>query len=115
MNLKKFYKILSAIIVIPFGFYVFLWAITDYRYFSFDGFISYIGIFVGIPATILNIVHIYQIKKQKQRNDVKNDSKESPHLESKDDKNLLGMIQERLAKGEISLNEYQELKKEISS
>jgi len=39
MNLKKFYKILSAIIVIPFGFYVFLWAITDYRYFSFDGFI----------------------------------------------------------------------------
>jgi len=109
MRTKIFYGILSALIIIPIVISIWV-AIVNHVFYLFE-----VGWVIAISVITLIIIQKYPNKKQKQRNDEKNDSKESPHLESKDNKNLLGMIQERLAKGEISVNEYQELKKEILS
>jgi len=115
MRTKMFYAILSNIIAIPFGFTVYVLYVNYPFADPFIIFPLFMGIFTGIPATILTIIHKLQNKKQKQRNGEKNNTKEILQKESKDDKTLLGMIQERLAKGEISVQEFQELKKEISS
>ncbi len=73
--------------------------------------ITLIFIAICIPIGIL----IYKgFKKGKISKCEKNDSKISSN-ESKKDKNFLDTIQERLAKGEISLEEFNELKKELSS
>jgi len=130
MKPKIFYGILSTIIGISFGFMLYLISVNNY---SSDqlllAFLVVMGIFSGVPAIILSIIHILQIEKQKQKENKKNDSKTSPDVEStdkkndsmvsstesKNDKNFLGVIQERLAKGDISLGDYTELKNELSS
>lgn len=71
--------------------------------------ITLIFIAICIPIGIL----IYKgFKKGKVQKSKKNDSTISSN-ESNKNKNYLGKIQERLAKGEISVKEYQELKKEL--
>ncbi len=64
-----------------------------------------VGVAIGVGLAA------HKRKKQKQ----KIDSMENPHLEFRDEKNLLGMIQKRLSKGEISVKEFQDLKKELFS
>jgi len=114
MKLKIFYGILSAIIAIPFALALYFMYLSPYMD-KFPIFVITMGFFSGIPIIILSIIHIFQIKKQEKKENKKNDSKTSPDIESNDNKNLLGMIKKRLAKGEISVQEFQELKKEIFS
>jgi len=128
MNPKIFHGLLSAIIGIPFLLSLHFMSINPYDN-QLMIFIITMGFLSGIPAVILSIIHVVQIELQKKKENKKNDSKTSPDVESTEEKNdpkpspeiettngknLLGMIQKRLAKGEISVQEFQALKKEIS-
>jgi len=70
------------------------------------------SIFLVIGIVVAILIYKRQ-KKNKISKTEKNDSKVSS-IESQNDKNLINTIQERLAKGEISLEEYNSLKKEFS-
>lgn len=79
---------------------------------------DYVGPIIGTSIfLVIGIVVAILIYKRQKKNKIskteKNDSKVSS-IESQNDKNLINTIQERLAKGEISLEEYNSLKKEFS-
>ena len=79
---------------------------------------DYVGPTIGIIILVVICtvpVVIWNHKRQKKNRiskTEKNDSQITSN-ESKKDKNFLDTIQGRLAKGEISLEEYTELKKEL--
>jgi len=82
-------------------------------------FYDYIGPTIGIIILVVICtvpVVIWNYKRQR-KNRISKTEKNDPNAsstESKNDKNLLGTIQQRLARGEISLEEYTELKNELS-
>ena len=127
MNPKIFHGLLSTFIAISF-----LLALYVSVYQSANQFLIFFIIMVmfgGVPSVILSLIHVVQREKQKKREKQKTEPKPSPEIEIKEkaeskptpeietpeEKSLIGMIQKRLARGEISIQEFQELKKEISS
>ena len=129
MKPKLFYGLLSAIIIIPFFIALYAMAMNSNES-RFMIFLITMGFLSGIPAIILSVIHVVQIDMQKKKEKMKNNSKtvsdivsikekdipkKSHETETVGDKNLLDLIQKRLAKGEISVKEFQELKKEIST
>ena len=128
MKSNIFYGLLSTFMILSF-FLALTFAINSRPWEQFMIVIVTITAFGVIPSVILTIIHVVQRNIQKQREKQKTEPKPTPEIETKQKtepkpspelvtskgKILIGMIQKRLARGEISIQEFQELKKEISS
>jgi len=113
MNIKFLFSIIVTLIIFPMLSSVYgqvVRSVLFYDYIWPTILIIILVVICTVPVVIWN--HKRQRKNRISKTE-KNDSKEIP-TESKNYKNFLVMIQERLAKGEISLEEYNELKNELS-
>lgn len=111
MIYKLFFSIISIVIILPMLSSVY-GQIDSQNVLFYDSMVKIIitSIFLGvcIPIGIL----IYRGRKGKKSKSKKNESKKDSGKPKKE-KNPMDTIQERLVKGEISIKEYQELKKEL--